>query len=116
MVLKKELNWQRRQKRVRRKVVGKPERPRLTVSRSNRYLVAQLIDDGNGVTLASASTRESEIGGGKNMGSAKQLGSLIAKRAKEKNIETIVFDRNGYVYHGRVKAVAEGAREAGLKF
>lgn len=124
MTLKKELSWRRKQRRVRKKVVGSPERPRLCVSKSNRYLSAQLIDDVRRVTLVAASTKESSgtpaggapVGGGKTLESAKRLGALIAERAKAKQVEQVVFDRNGYIYHGRVKAVADAAREAGLKF
>lgn len=116
MVAQKLLSWQRKQKRVRRKIQGSPERPRLCVSKSNRYLAVQIIDDVNRVTLASATTQEASVSGGKSIDSAKKLGSLIAERAKSKNIESIVFDRNGYIYHGRVQAIADAAREAGLKF
>lgn len=115
-VAKKEINWRRKQQRVRKKIVGSPARPRLCVSKSNRYLVAQLINDDNGVTLTSATTRDSAVGGGKSIAAAKKLGTAIAERAREKQIEAVVFDRNGYIYHGRVKAVAEAARAAGLKF
>ena len=107
----------RRQRRVRKKVRGTGERPRLSVFRSEHHVYAQLIDDERGFTLAAASTLDPELKGevnGRNCDSARKLGILIAKRAKEKGIETVVFDRNGYVYHGVVKAVAEGAREGEL--
>lgn len=116
MALKKQLNWKKKQQRVRRKIQGKEGRPRLCVSKSNRYLVVQLINDEKAVTLLSASTQEAAVGGGKNVATAKRLGALIAERAKAKKVKDVVFDRNGYLYHGRVKAIAEGAREAGLRF
>ena len=116
MALDKLQSWRRKQRRVRKKVVGSPERPRLCVSKSNYYLSVQLIDDANGMTLASAHSKEGEIGGGKTLDTAKRLGALIATRAKSKQIDSIVFDRNGYIYHGRVKTIAEAAREAGLRF
>lgn len=106
-----------RQKRVRAKVIGTEARPRLCVSRSLNNIYAQLIDDTKGVTLASASTLDKEVKTkASNIEAAKEVGTLIAKRAAEKKIETVVFDRNGYLYHGKVKALAEAAREAGLKF
>lgn len=116
MATKKLISWQRKQRRVRKKVVGSQVRPRLSVSKSNRYLSVQIIDDSAGQTLASAYTKDPEIGGGKTLESAKKLGALIAEKAKAKQIEKVVFDRNGYLYHGRVKAIADGAREAGLQF
>ena len=103
--------------RVRGKISGTPERPRLNVFRSTKHIYAQLIDDVNGVTLVSASTMEkdfTEYGGNKD--AAKKVGTLVAERALEKKIDTVVFDRGGFVYHGRVQALAEGAREGGLKF
>jgi len=100
--------------RVRRKVSGTPERPRLTVFRSSRHVYAQIIDDVTGVTLASASTLKE--GGKCNKETAKKIGEEVAKSVMSKNIDSVVFDRAGYVYHGRVQAVADGAREAGLKF
>ena len=107
----------RRHTRVRGKISGTPERPRLNVFRSNANIYAQIIDDVNGVTLASASTLEKEFEGATgNAEAAKKVGQLIAERAKAKDIEEVVFDRGGYVYHGRVAALAEGAREGGLKF
>jgi len=107
----------KRQIRVRGKISGTPERPRLSVFRSNANIYAQIIDDVNGVTLASANTLEKEFEGATgNAEAAKKVGQIVAERAKAKGIEKVVFDRNGYIYHGRVAALAEGAREAGLEF
>ena len=107
----------RRHIRVRRKISGTAERPRLCVYRSNTNLYAQIIDDVAGKTLAQASTLDKEIKTKHaNKEAAKEVGALIAKRAAEKNIETVVFDRGGYIYHGVVKELAEAAREGGLKF
>jgi large subunit ribosomal protein L18 len=107
----------RRHTRVRGKISGTAECPRLDVFRSNSNIYAQLIDDVKGVTLASASSVEKDFGETKgNKEEARKVGQLIAKRALEKNITEVVFDRGGYVYHGRVKELAEGAREGGLKF
>lgn len=107
----------KRHKRVRSKISGTPEIPRLDVFRSNANIYAQVIDDVNGVTLAAAGSNEKDFeGSGSNISGAEKVGKLIAERAKAKGIETIVFDRGGCVYHGRVKALAEGAREGGLKF
>ena len=107
----------RRHIRVRGKVSGTPERPRLNVFRSNANIYAQLIDDVNGVTLVSANTLEKDFEGATgNAEAAKKVGQLIAERAKAKGIEEVVFDRGGYIFHGRVAALAEGARENGLKF
>lgn len=107
----------RRHSRVRNKISGTPERPRLCVFRSNTNLYVQVIDDTKGVTLVSASTLDKEIKEKhSNVTAAKELGALIAKKAIEKNIKTVVFDRGGYIYHGVVKALAEAAREAGLEF
>lgn len=107
----------KRHKRVRAKISGTPERPRLCVFRSENNIQVQIIDDVAGHTLVSASSYEKEFGNeGGNMESAKKVGALIAKRALEKGISEVVFDRGGYVYHGRVKSLAEGARKAGLKF
>lgn len=106
-----------RHKRVRGKIRGTAECPRLNVYRSLKHIYAQLIDDDKGVTLVSASTAEktfSEYGG--NIQAAKKVGLALAKKAAEKNIENCVFDRGGYIYHGRVQGLAEGAREGGLKF
>ena len=103
--------------RVRGKISGTPERPRLNVFRSNANIYAQIIDDVNGVTLVSANTLEKDFEGATgNIEAAKKVGALVAERAKAKGIEEVVFDRGGYIYHGRVAALAEGAREAGLKF
>ena len=103
--------------RVRGKISGTPNRPRLNVFRSNANIYAQIIDDVNGVTLVSASTIEKTFEGATgNAEAAKKVGLMVAERAKEKGIEEVVFDRGGYVYHGRVAALAEGAREGGLQF
>ncbi len=107
----------RRHKRVRRKVSGTAECPRLCVFRSNSNLYVQVIDDVKGVTLAQASTLDKEVKTKKaNKEAAKEVGTLIAKRAMEKKIKTVVFDRGGYIYHGVVKELAEAAREGGLEF
>ena len=107
----------KRHNRVRNKISGTPERPRLNVFRSAKHIYAQLIDDVNGVTLASASSLDKAIEGyGGNVTAASAVGKLIAERALAKGIENVVFDRGGYLYHGRVQALAEGAREGGLKF
>ena len=107
----------KRHKRVRAKISGTPERPRLCVFRSETNIYAQVIDDVNGVTLVSASSLEKDFAcEGTKSDAAKQVGANVAERAKAKGIETVVFDRGGYVYHGRVKALAEGAREGGLQF
>jgi large subunit ribosomal protein L18 len=108
----------RRQVRVRKKVFGAPERPRLVVTRSARHISAQIIDDTQGRTLASASTMEADLRAatGDKSEKAKQVGDLIAQRAKAAGIESVVFDRAGYKYHGRVAALADGAREGGLGF
>lgn len=108
---------QRRHLRVRNKIAGTAERPRLCVFRSNTNLYVQIIDDTKGVTLVSASTLDKEVKEKRsNVTAAKELGAVIAKKAIEKNIKNVVFDRGGYVYHGVVKALAEAAREAGLQF
>jgi large subunit ribosomal protein L18 len=107
----------RRHARVRTKVSGTAERPRLCVYRSNTNLYAQIIDDVVGNTLVSASTLDKEVKTKKsNIEAAKEVGTLIAKRATEKNIKTVVYDRSGYVYHGIIKELAEAAREGGLEF
>ena len=107
----------RRHKRVRRKISGTAECPRLCVFRSNSNLYVQVIDDVKGVTLAQASTLDKEVKTKKaNKEAAKEVGALIAKRAIEKKIKTVVFDRGGYIYHGVVKEIAEAAREVGLEF
>ena len=103
--------------RVRGKISGTPERPRLNVFRSNANIYAQLIDDVNGVTLVSANTVEKAFeGAAGNCEAAKKVGIVLAERAKAKGIDQVVFDRGGYLYHGRVAALAEGAREGGLEF
>jgi large subunit ribosomal protein L18 len=104
----------RRHIRVRNKISGTAERPRLSVYRSNGNIYAQLIDDVAGTTLAQANSMKIENGG--NVAAAKTVGTEIAKIALDKNIKTVVFDRGGYIYHGRVKALADAAREAGLEF
>lgn len=105
-------------KRIRKKIEGTTERPRLAVFRSVNHIYAQIIDDANGVTLAAASTAEPDFRSrsGGNIAAAKDIGKLIAERAKEKGINRVVFDRGGYIYHGRVRNLAEAAREAGLEF
>ena len=106
--------------RVRQKVHGTPERPRLNVYRSNSHIYAQVIDDIDGHTLVSASTLDKEIkdklSSTQNKEAAKLVGELVGKRALDKGINEVVFDRSGYIYHGRIRELAEGAREAGLKF
>ena len=119
MIKRPNTNAQRlkRHKRVRAKISGTPEMPRLNVFRSEANIYAQVIDDVNGVTLASASSLDKAIEGyGGNIAAATAVGKLVAERAKAKGIETVVFDRGGYVYHGRVAELAEGAREGGLEF
>jgi large subunit ribosomal protein L18 len=108
----------RRHFRVRKKVVGSALRPRLVVSRSSRHLVAQIVDDSIGQTLASASTMEADLRSatGDKTAKAKEIGALVAKRAKEKGISAVVFDRGGSKYHGRIAALADSARENGLDF
>jgi large subunit ribosomal protein L18 len=107
---------QRRRRRVRAKVRGSAERPRLSVFRSNRGMNAQLIDDVAGRTVAAVSWTESDVKSLQRMEQAKRVGALIAERAKSAGVEEVVFDRGGYRYHGRVRALAEGAREGGLRF
>ena len=108
----------KRKRRIRARVEGSMERPRLSVFRSNQHLYVQLIDDVKGSTLVSASTLEEELKDkvGGSVEGAKTLGGLVAKRALAKNISQVVFDRSGYLYHGRIKALADAAREGGLKF
>ena len=107
----------KRHVRVRGKISGTPECPRLNVFRSNTNIYAQIIDDVNGVTLVAANTLEKDFEGATgNVEAAKKVGTVLAERAKAKGIEQVVFDRGGYIFHGRVAALAEGAREAGLKF
>ena len=112
--------WQRRKARVRKKVRGTTERPRLNVYRSNRHIYAQLVDDITSTTLVAASTATKELAdalpAANKIDVAKKVGQFIGKLAKSKGIKKVVFDRNGYIYHGRVKALADGAREAGLDF
>jgi large subunit ribosomal protein L18 len=104
-------------KRIRRKVAGSTERPRLAVFRSVKHIYAQVIDDAVGHTLAAASSNEKNgVKSGGNVAGAKAVGKLLAERAKEKGVKSVVFDRGGYLYHGRVKALAEAAREGGLIF
>ena len=111
---KKRVDRVRRHRRVRKKVVGAAQRPRLAVYRSNRHIYVQVIDDSAGRTLAAASSQEVGSGADKKS-TAKAVGSLIADRAKAAGIDTVVFDRGGRLYHGRVRELAEGAREGGLK-
>lgn len=108
----------RRHQRIRKSLFGTAERPRLNVYRSNKHIYAQLIDDENSVTLASASTVDKELNleSTGNAQAAEKVGELIAKRAIEKGYKSVVFDRGGYLYHGRVKSLADAAREAGLEF
>ena len=112
----KEQARQRRHRRVRAKVSGSAERPRLAVYRSNAHIYAQLIDDATGRTLAAASSGEKQVVDTARAESPAAVGKLIAERAKAAGIETVVFDRGGYLYHGRVKALADAAREGGLTF
>ena len=119
MVKRIDSNAQRlkRHKRVRAKISGTPEMPRLAVYRSNANISVQIIDDENRVTLASASTLEKAFeGNGGNKEAAREIGKIVAERAAAKGITEVVFDRGGYLYHGRVSELAEGARESGLKF
>ena len=107
----------KRHKRVRKNISGTAERPRLNVFRSLNHIYAQIIDDVNGVTLVCANTYEKDFEGlGSNKEAARKVGNTLAARALEKGISTVVFDRGGYIYHGRVSELAEGAREGGLKF
>lgn len=107
----------KRHARVRGKISGTPERPRLNVFRSAKHIYAQIIDDVNGVTICSASSMDKDFEGkGGNVEAARKVGATVAKRAVEKGIAEVVFDRGGFLYHGRVKELAEGARENGLKF
>ena len=109
----------RKHDRVRKKISGSTARPRLNVFRSSKHIYVQIIDDQTGSTLLSASSLSKELDGlktGANKSAAREVGKLIAQKAKEKNIAQVVFDRGGYLYHGRIKELAEGAREGGLKF
>jgi large subunit ribosomal protein L18 len=117
------LGKKRRHFRVRKRVTGTPARPRLVVTRSARHITAQVVDDTAGHTLASASTLEADLRAAKSSGEggdksalARQVGALVAARAKEKGVDTVVFDRGGSAYHGRIAALADGARENGLVF
>ncbi|HEO8421689.1 50S ribosomal protein L18 [Niallia sp. FSL W8-0635] len=120
MITKADKNQVRRKRhaRVRSKLSGTEARPRLNVFRSNKHIYAQLIDDVNGVTIASASSLDNELNleSTGNLEAAVKIGELVAKRAVEKGIKSVVFDRGGYLYHGRVKALADAARENGLEF
>ncbi|OFW75537.1 MAG: 50S ribosomal protein L18 [Alicyclobacillus sp. RIFOXYA1_FULL_53_8] len=122
MITKEDRNLarQRRHLRVRKRIQGSAARPRLNVFRSNKHIYAQVIDDVSGQTLVSASTRDKELTGavenGGSVEAAKKVGELVAKRALDKGLSAVVFDRGGYLYHGRVQALAEAAREAGLQF
>ena len=113
---KKTQRRSRIKKGIRKRVAGTAERPRLTVYRSNREIYAQIIDDERGVTLASASSRTFDKGGMTPVAQAAEVGKAVAQAAQGANVNQVVFDRNGYLYHGRVKALAEGAREGGLNF
>ena len=119
MIKRPDTNAQRKKRhlRVRSKISGTPERPRLNVFRSEKHIYAQIIDDINGVTLCSASSVEKDFEGlGSNKEAAKKVGKAVAERAAAKGIGNVVFDRGGYIYHGRVKELAEAAREGGLTF
>lgn len=117
-IVKNTSGWERRKARVRKRIKGTSERPRLNVYRSNKHIYAQIVDDTASVTLAAASTKSKDLASAKSkkLESAKKVGELIAKIAQGKGITKVVFDRNGYLYHGRIKALAEGARAAGLNF
>lgn len=122
MITKGDKNESRlkRHLRVRKKIQGTTARPRLNIFRSSKHMYAQIIDDVKGITLVAASTNDKELraslGNGGNVDAAKQVGELVAKRAKAQGIDKVVFDRGGYLYHGRVQALADAAREAGLEF
>ena len=116
MSYNKEVARKRRKVRIRKKISGTAARPRLVVYRSNKSIYAQLVDDVSGVTLASSSSLALAKDKSLNKDSATEVGREIAKLAKEQKIEKVVFDRNGYIYHGRIKALADGAREGGLEF
>ena len=102
--------------RIRKKISGTSARPRLAIHFSNKNVYAQIIDDAKGVTLANASTHDDGVGAGATVGSAVKVGKLLAERAKAVNVSSVVFDRGGHIYHGKVKALADAAREAGLQF
>ncbi len=112
----KKTQRQRIRYRIRKRIKGTPQRPRLSVFKSNTSIYCQLIDDVEGVTLAAASSREAGVGSGTKTEQSAAVGKLIAERAQAKDIDAVIFDRGGYRYHGRVKALADGAREGGLKF
>ena len=118
--LSREAHRRRIHVRMRKRISGTPERPRLCVHRSTRHIRAQVVDDASGTTLAAASSLDkdvrAQIKGGGNIAASKVVGKVIAERARAKGVEKVVFDRGGYQYHGRVQALAEAAREAGLKF
>lgn len=118
MKMSKTARRKRIHRRIRSKIKGTASRPRVSIFRSNKEIYAQIIDDLNGVTLLAASSRDKEVAGasGSKTEVAAEVGKLLAEKAKEAGIESVVFDRNGYLYHGRVKALAEAAREGGLKF
>jgi large subunit ribosomal protein L18 len=116
MSLTKSDRRQRIKYRIRKIVSGSAAKPRLSVFRSNKEIYAQLIDDVNGVTLLAASSREKEVGKGTNVEVANAVGKLVAEKALKAGIENVTFDRGGYLYHGRIKSLADGARTAGLKF
>ncbi|MCL6597452.1 MAG: 50S ribosomal protein L18 [Alicyclobacillus macrosporangiidus] len=122
MINKEDRNLARKRRhlRVRKRIEGTPARPRLNVYRSNKHIYAQVIDDEHGHTLVSASTLDKELRGevenGATVEAARKVGELVAKRALEKGVKSVVFDRGGYLYHGRVQALADAAREAGLEF
>lgn len=117
MAATKEARRKKIRSRIRGKIRGTAERPRLSVYRSNKEMYAQLINDDNGTTVAAASTRDKDFArNGNKLEQSKNVGVAIAAKAAEKGVSIVVFDRGGYLYHGRVKAVAEGAREGGLKF
>jgi len=110
--------YTRRRRSVRKNIFGSPTRPRLTITRSGKNMYAQLIDDTSGNTICSASTieKDGKVDAGSNCVAAQEIGTRIAAKAKKAGVESVIFDRNGYRFHGRVKALAEGAREGGLKF
>ncbi len=110
--------YTRRRRSVRKNIFGSPSRPRLTITRTGKNMYAQLIDDTSGRTICSASTieKDGKVDAGNNCMAAKEIGTRLASKAKTAGVESVVFDRNGYRFHGRVKALAEGAREGGLKF
>jgi large subunit ribosomal protein L18 len=112
--LSRDVLRRKRHERLRLRISGTPERPRLSVFRSAKFIYAQVIDDTTGRTLAAASSRESELGGSTKVDSARAVGRALAERAKAAGVEAVVLDRGGYQYHGRVRSLAEGAREGGL--